>query len=78
MGKSMLMGPRKRQWATTKRLSPIQLLEALKRLVPIELQRIRFDYFNLHKQSIELLRRLRKELDGDLIKYVGHQYLDNE
>jgi hypothetical protein len=32
----------------------------------------------MHEQSITLLRRLQKELDPELRKYVGAGYIENE
>jgi hypothetical protein len=68
----------RREWVTTKRLTPLQLLEALKQFMPIELPKIDFNYFRMHEQSVELLRRLRIELDDDFKKYFGPIYLENE
>lgn len=39
---------------------------------------MRVDYFHLHEQSINLLRRLRDALDTDLKKAVGGNYIENE
>ncbi|CZR66882.1 uncharacterized protein PAC_16783 [Phialocephala subalpina] len=68
----------RREWATTKRLTSLQLLQALKQFLPIELPKIDFNYFRMHEESIELLRTLRVELDQDFQKYFGPWYLDNE
>ncbi|KAG0647254.1 hypothetical protein D0Z07_7314 [Hyphodiscus hymeniophilus] len=69
---------RRDEWNRSHRLTPIQLLQALKASIPIELPKLRFDYFLLHEQSICLLRRLRESLDTDLKKYVGGGYIENE
>ncbi|KUJ14900.1 uncharacterized protein LY89DRAFT_124635 [Mollisia scopiformis] len=68
----------RREWATTKHLTPLQLLEALTQFMPVELPKIDFNYFRMHQQSVELLRRLRVELDADLKKHFGPMYFKNE
>lgn len=68
----------RREWATTKRLTPLQLLQALRLFIPIEIPKINFNYLRMHEQSIRLLRQLRQTLDADLIKYFGPRYLENE
>ncbi len=60
------------------RLTPLQLLSALSATVPLELSKLRFDYFAMHEQSVSLLRRLKEELDPELRKYVGPTYVENE
>jgi hypothetical protein len=65
-------------WNRYHRLTSIQLLEALKASIPVELPKLRFNYFLLHEQSITLLRRLRDSLDTDLKKFVGGNYIENE
>jgi hypothetical protein len=61
-----------------KTFKPYTAAGGSERFVPIELPKICFEYFGLNEQSIQLLRRLRKELDGDFIKYFDAQYLDSE
>lgn len=69
----------RREWAATNRLTCIQLLEALQASIPQELPKLEFDYFKLHAQSIGLLRRLKRELDEDYIKFYGSaRYIENE
>jgi hypothetical protein len=66
------------EWKRSHRLTSIQFLEALGASIPIELPKLRVDYFRLHEQSINLLRRLRTELDGDLKAIIGNNYIENE
>jgi hypothetical protein len=64
----------RREWATTKRLTSIQLLQALRDFIPGELEKLKFPYFQLHKLSIQLLQRLAAELDEEFKKYSGPRY----
>ncbi|XMA12733.1 hypothetical protein WAI453_005524 [Rhynchosporium graminicola] len=67
------------EWATTKRLTSIQLLEALGTSIPQELPKLEFDYFAMHAQSIGLLRRMKRDLDADYIRFFGSaNYIENE
>jgi hypothetical protein len=68
----------RRSWKTTKRLTSLQLLEALRLTIPAELKKLEVNYFRLHEQSVGLLRRLRTELNDDLRKFPGGLQLDNE
>ncbi|KAF4626860.1 hypothetical protein G7Y89_g11295 [Cudoniella acicularis] len=68
----------RRAWAATRRLTPLQLLEALRDYLPIELGKLKFDYFRLHEQSIQMLRTIVIEMDQDFLKYLGQGYLENE
>jgi hypothetical protein len=68
----------RRSWKTTKRLTSLQLLEALHLAIPAELKKLEVNYFRLHEQSVGLLRRLRTELNDDLRKFPGGLQLDNE
>ncbi|RFU35703.1 hypothetical protein B7463_g727, partial [Scytalidium lignicola] len=67
-----------RLWAASHRLTPLQLLDALHESIPIELKKLRFNYFHMHEQSIRLLRAVRLAADADLKKYIGPQYIENE
>ena len=66
------------EWNRSHRLTSVKFLEALKASIPVELPKLRFDYFKLHEQSITLLRCLRDALDADLKKFVGGGYIENE
>jgi hypothetical protein len=68
----------KKSFNKTHRLTSLELLTALSTAIPLELPNLRFDYFAMHEQSITLLRRLQKELDPELRKYVGPGYIENE
>ncbi|CZR57669.1 uncharacterized protein PAC_07558 [Phialocephala subalpina] len=68
----------RREWAATKSLSTIDLLDALMASVPQQLQYLYFDYFKMHRQSVGLLRALHTGLDEDYKKFYGPTYLDNE
>lgn len=65
-------------WNRSHRLTSLQFLDALKASIPVELPKLRFDYFKLHEQSIALLRLLREALDADLKKFFGGGYIENE
>ena len=67
-----------REWRTTKHLTPLQFLEALRASVPVELPKLKFNYFDMHEQSITLLRRLKTELDQEFRRFFGPMYLENE
>jgi hypothetical protein len=66
------------EWSRYGHLTPIQLLEALQTSLEIELPKLRFDYFGLHRQSIEMLRKLNAELKDDLTQKIGAGYIENE
>ncbi|CZT05260.1 uncharacterized protein RCO7_10896 [Rhynchosporium graminicola] len=67
------------EWATTKRLTSIQLLEALGTSIPQELPKLELDYFAMHAQSIGLLRRMKRDLDADYIRFFGSaNHIENE
>ena len=68
----------RREWKTTKRLTPLQVLQALRKSVRVELPKLEFDYFHMHEQSVQLLRTLRKKMDAEFVKTYGHDYLDDE
>ncbi|KAG4433195.1 hypothetical protein IFR05_011330 [Cadophora sp. M221] len=69
----------RREWAANNRLTSLQLLEALRASIPKELPKLEFDYFKLHAQSIGLMRRLKRDLDADYIKFYGSaRYIMNE
>ncbi|PVH87784.1 hypothetical protein DL98DRAFT_509345 [Cadophora sp. DSE1049] len=69
----------RREWATTKRLTSLELLQALRASLPQEIPKLEFDYFKLHAQSIGLLRRLKRDLDEDYKKYYKTpEYIENE
>lgn len=68
----------RREWRTTRQLTSLQLLEALRASIPMELPKLKFNYFHMHEQSITLLRRLKTELDPDMRKFFGPMYLENE
>jgi hypothetical protein len=70
--------PTLKTFTKTHRLTSLQLLSALATTIPLELSKLKFDYFAMHEQSIALLRRLKDALDPDLRKYVGPMYLENE
>jgi hypothetical protein len=42
----------RKEWAATKSLSTIDLLDTLVTLIPYELPKLKLDYFELHRQSI--------------------------
>jgi hypothetical protein len=67
-----------RSWTKTKQLTHVELLEALRFAVPTELKKLEVNYFRLHEQSIDLLRRLNRELDTDLRKFPGALRIENE
>lgn len=60
-------------------MTSIQLLEALQASIPRELPKLELDYSMLHSQRIGLLRRLKRQLDEDYVRfYGGARYIENE
>lgn len=66
------------EWKTSKRLTQLELLQVLRDAIQAELPKLEFPYLKLHEQSIRILRLLVAELDSDLRKYMGPNYLQNE
>ncbi|KUJ08858.1 uncharacterized protein LY89DRAFT_788748 [Mollisia scopiformis] len=64
--------------AVSKQLSPLDLLDALMVSIPRELPKLQYDYFELHRQSIGVLRKVCAEMDEDFKRYIGEGYLENE
>jgi hypothetical protein len=62
----------------TKRLLSIELLHALRLSIPPELEKLKVNYFQLHEQSIGMLRLLKRDLDADLKKFPGSLQIENE
>ncbi|KAF8866371.1 hypothetical protein BDZ45DRAFT_339028 [Acephala macrosclerotiorum] len=62
----------RREWASTKKL------DALMTPIPQELPQLKFDYFEMHRQSVGLLRKMHKEMDEDYTNFFGPTYLENE
>ncbi|ESZ94889.1 hypothetical protein SBOR_4765 [Sclerotinia borealis F-4128] len=68
----------KYEWRRTKRLTSLQFLEALTGAISLELSDLNFNYFELHQQSVMLLRKVNVELKADLQNVFGPNYLENE
>jgi len=68
----------RRSWMKTKRLSSIELLDALRLAISPELEKLKVNYFQLHEQSIGMLRLLKRDLDTDLKKFPGSLQIENE
>jgi hypothetical protein len=66
------------QWAKSHKMTPLQLLDTLRRAIIIEEPMLRLDYFSLHLRCLELLRSLRTVLDDKLRQYFGNNYIENE
>ena len=67
-----------RKMVTQKQFTNIQLLTAVREGVAGEELHLLFDYFNLHQRGCKLLRDLQTHLQGDLARYFGSDYLENE
>jgi len=59
-------------------MTPLQLLDTLRRAIIVEEPMLRLDYFSLHLRCLELLRSLRTVLDDKLRQYFGNNYMENE
>ncbi|PQE07346.1 Ank-repeat mbp1 protein [Rutstroemia sp. NJR-2017a WRK4] len=66
------------EWSRYGRLSSTQLLEALTASLAFELPGLRFSYFDLHRQSVEMLRKVRSEVKEDLAQVLGPKYLEDD
>jgi hypothetical protein len=66
------------EWSRYDRLSPTQLLEALSVSLVLQLPRLRFNYFDLHRQSIEMLRKVNAELKEDFTQILGAEYIEDD
>ncbi|PQE09083.1 Ank-repeat mbp1 protein [Rutstroemia sp. NJR-2017a BVV2] len=66
------------EWSRYGRLSSTQLLEALTASLAFELPGLRFSYFDLHRQSIEMLRKVNAELKEDLTQVLGPRYIEDD
>ncbi|PQE28413.1 Ank-repeat mbp1 protein [Rutstroemia sp. NJR-2017a BBW] len=66
------------EWSRYGRLSSTQLLEALTASLAFELPGLRFSYFDLHRQSVEMLRKVRSEVKEDLTQVLSPKYLEDD
>ncbi|KAK4539981.1 hypothetical protein LTR36_009879 [Oleoguttula mirabilis] len=63
---------RARQYTT------LQLLQAVREGVASSELHLLFDYFGLHQRGYKLLRDLQTHLQGDMVKFFGSSYIENE
>lgn len=70
--------PQSRKWHATKRLTPLQLLQALRECMAAELPNLEYDYLNLHEQTFKLLQILASELHADFLKEFEDTYYNSE
>ena len=68
----------RKRWRRAPRMTPLQLLAALRARLVDEERALVFDYFAMNRRGIELLRALRTELHDKLVQYFGPAYLENE
>jgi hypothetical protein len=66
------------QWSKSHKMTPLQLLEALRHALETEEPALRFDYFSIHVRCFKTLRQLRDAVDQDLRKYFGDKYIEND
>jgi hypothetical protein len=67
-----------RRWNSTHRLGALQLLAAIKQGLFTEEPRLKFDYFGMHKRSIDILRRIRTKEDHMFRRYFTDGYMPDE
>jgi hypothetical protein len=60
------------QWSKSHKMTPLQLLEALRHALETEEPAMRFDYFSMHIRCFEILRQLRHDAD------FGDKYIEND
>lgn len=68
----------RKEWATTKRLNSLQLLQALRQFIPVELPKIQFNYFQMHHDSLSLMEILKIKCDAEFRTCLGPKYLPRE
>ena len=66
-----------KKWRQTSRLSPLQLLAALRERLVDEEPSLVFNYFGMHQRGIELLRQLRTSIHDKFVQYFGPEYIEN-
>ena len=67
-----------RKMAAQKQLSILQPLQAVREGLASEELHLLFDYFGLHQRGCKLQRDLQTHLQGDLARYFGPNYIENE
>ena len=66
----------RRQWARSKRLGPVQLLDVLRIWISEEEPKMLFDYFGLYKHCLQLLSSLIKAMRVDFEPWLGSQLIN--
>ena len=66
------------QWSKSHKMTPLQLLGALRRALEVEEPMLKFDYLTFHVRCLQVLRQVRDAVDVDLRKYFGDGYLEND
>ena len=67
-----------KQWATSHKMTPLQLLDTLCNAISAEEHILRFDYISLHVRCLQVLRTLQTVLSDQLRHCFGSHYIDNE
>lgn len=66
-----------RNTATQRHFTTLQILQAVREGVASEEMHLLFDYFGLHQRAYTLLDTLRRELDGEMLRYFGPNYIED-
>ncbi|SMQ45358.1 unnamed protein product [Zymoseptoria tritici ST99CH_1A5] len=66
-----------RNTATQRHFTTLQILQAAREGVASEEMHLLFDYFGLHQRAYTLLDTLRRELDGEMLRYFGPNYIED-
>ncbi len=69
---------RGREWAARKRLSSLELLNALQITLPVEITKLKFDYFTLFSQCIALMKKTWSEIGKDYKELFQPMDVDSE
>lgn len=59
-------------------ITPIQLLTCIQEGLAAEEMHLLFDYFDIHRRGIELLRKLKTGLHEDMVEYFGEEYIEDD
>ena len=64
----------KRRWEATQKLTPLQLLAALRERLVDEESKLHFDYLGMHQRGMDLLKALHSQEKDKLRQYFGADY----
>ncbi|KAH8649226.1 hypothetical protein BX600DRAFT_484115 [Xylariales sp. PMI_506] len=67
-----------RKWSRTHNIGPLQLLTLIKTKLAEEEPIILFNYFGMHKRSIEILRLIKAKENHKFVQYFTAEYMPDE